>query len=412
MHPHQPPPQGGTLMLAVLLTTMLLLVGCDSGDGGPLLSDVRIVGLGVGQVAQVQVTGARETRTTRNALDFSYSVGREATVESYLEAGGQSYPVRPPQTRKPGTYQYHFDGVLPIAGEGGVVAQAVPTGTYTLLVKATTADGATVAQRSLEFRVVASDPAAPRFEQFRVAQPAIVSPNNDAISDTLQVSYRLTKDAEVLAFATDLTGTRNIVQPATEVVSGENVLYFNAKQQADPSRPLPDGPYTMTVRATDAVGNVAEQLVPLTVEGGGQAAAQIVKVEIGPRDIIRGDVNGGVISVSITVKNTGKATLQTHGPDPGYEYTTSQTYSSIGIDDQAGLWRVGLDWNNNRGDGPLRYPFRWGFGKPLLPGETVVVTGRVRILKEEQFMTFYAGLLQEGVQIINDRVGATEVEVH
>ncbi len=393
------------LLRRLLVLACLLLAGCE-GSGSTLLSDISATD------GQLQVNGQRETRTTVNAIDFGYSLARTASLESYLEGRTQRFLVRPTQERAVGSYQYHFDGVLPTGGAGGVVAQAVPVGSYRLAVTAT-AGSEVLVRRSPEFQVVASDTEPPRFERFSAPVPAVVSPNNDAISDTLPLNYRISKDARVIGYATDLSGTRTIFQPATRVLSGENTLYFTGKQLAGDA-PLAGGSYTLTVRATDSAGNISEQNLLAHVEGGGTAAAQIVKVEIGPPDIIRGDVNGGVITVSITVKNTGTTTLNTQAPDPGYEYTTNDSYASVGKADQPGLWRVGLDWNNNRGgDGAAyRYPYRWGFGKPLLAGETVTVVGRVRVLKQEEFMTFYAAILQEGVQIINDRAGATVIHVH
>ena len=51
------------------------------------------------------------------------------------------------------------------------------------------------------------------------------------------------------------------------------------------------------------------------------------------------------------------------------------------------------------------------FEVPLLPGESVTTGGKITILKQERKMWFFAGILQEGVQIVRDRLGITPVGV-
>jgi len=123
---------------------------------------------------------------------------------------------------------------------------------------------------------------------------------------------------------------------------------------------------------------------------------------------------GGKLHVQMVVQNTGDVPLRTQGPDPGYTYTTNDSYANIEggrYTDKAGLWRVGLDWEGNSGGAPYRYPFRWGFGNTLAPGATATVDGYVTILKHEQTMWFFAGILQEGVSIFKDGLGRTPVGV-
>jgi hypothetical protein len=161
----------------------------------------------------------------------------------------------------------------------------------------------------------------------------------------------------------------------------------------------------------DPAGYRVEASRPITIEGGGDPDLEILSVDISPQQIIL----GGEISVTIRVKNTGDVPLRTQGPDPGYTYTTKDSYSSIeggALDARAGLWRVGVDWDGNSGGGPAyRYPYRWGLGKTLMPGEEAVTGGKIRILKEERAMWFYAGVLREGVRIVRDRLGRTRVGV-
>jgi hypothetical protein len=224
--------------------------------------------------------------------------------------------------------------------------------------------------------------------------------------------------AEV-TFRTEQTTTISV---ALVGVNGSPVMQF-APQEKGPGEQrvvvagqdlagntLPDGEYTVAVTLEDRLGNRVVAGQPLKIAGGGAPSIAVLKVEISPTQITL----GSTIVVSITVKNTGNVPLRSQGPDPGYTYTTNDSYSSIEANkwtDKPGLWRVGADWDGNTGGGPYRYPFRWGFGKTLMPGETVTTGGRVTILKQESTMWFYAGVLQEGVKIVFDRLGRTKVGV-
>jgi hypothetical protein len=83
-----------------------------------------------------------------------------------------------------------------------------------------------------------------------------------------------------------------------------------------------------------------------------------------------------------------------------------------------------MDWDANSGGAAKRYPFRWAITpRPpeqwqipnqedlLMPGEEATVTGRIRILQPETKMSFYVGLIQDGVGFFQDRTGRTIVEV-
>jgi hypothetical protein len=293
---------------------------------------------------------------------------------------------------------------LPYAIAGGTEAErrVVPAGEYRLVLEAS---GTT---HAVNFSVAPTDTEPPSIEHLTL-QPERISPNSDAVDDVAELTFRTGSTSTLSVLMTSQNGDEIRLKAGQEVPGGEQSVLINGQTPA--GEVIPDGTYTVTVRARDNVGNLVTSSRRLTVEAGGEPEITVVRVEIKPREITL----GSSIQVSITVRNTGKVPLRTHGPDPGYEYTTNDSYSSIEGGkwvDQAGLWRVGVDWDGNSGGGgAYRYPFRWGFGKTLMPGEEVTTGGRIRILKQESRMWFYGGVLQEGIRIVRDRLGRTPVDV-
>ncbi len=118
--------------------------------------------------------------------------------------------------------------------------------------------------------------------------------------------------------------------------------------------------------------------------------------------------------VEIGVRNIGETVLRTQGPDPGYAYNSYETFGSIADGayiDRAGFWRVGIDWQGAPVTAGARYPYRWGFGHDLTPGEEVTVWGTIDILHKISKIWLYAGLVQEGHRHWDDGVGRALVEV-
>jgi hypothetical protein len=240
-------------------------------------------------------------------------------------------------------------------------------------------------------------------------KPATISPDSDAVDDVAELTFRTDQTSTLSVDLTARDGVVTRVLAPDEYGGGEQSVILNGRTSTGDV--LPDGTYTVTLRAQDSSGNRVEAQKSLVIEGAGEPQIEVVRVQIGPRQL----VVGNSIQVSITVKNVGNVPLRTHGPEPGSTYSTNDTYASVDGGrwaDTAGLWRVGVDWDGNSGGGgAYRYPFRWGFGRTLMPGEEVTTGGSIVILKEEEKMWFYAGVLQEGVRIVRDRLGRTPVEV-
>ncbi|MBI2861925.1 MAG: hypothetical protein HYX89_03800 [Chloroflexi bacterium] len=175
-------------------------------------------------------------------------------------------------------------------------------------------------------------------------------------------------------------------------------------------RTLPDGTYTLTLRAVDRVGNATEATTSVTLVGTQPPDAQITSVRFTPTQVIYGNV----IKVEITVKNTGPTVLKTFGPEPGFTYTTRDTFASIAegrYASQLNRWRVGVDWAGGLGPEGERYPYRWGLGHDLAPGEETTIVGYLRIMERYPEIWLYAGLVREGIGYHVNRVGQQLIKV-
>jgi hypothetical protein len=191
------------------------------------------------------------------------------------------------------------------------------------------------------------------------------------------------------------------------VQAGEQSLTWNGVANG---QPVPSGDYLLGIRARDQAGNVVERGIPLVVEDSGVPGAAIVTAHIGPLQIIRGDE----VCLEAIVRNTGQTVLRTIGPDPGYVYNSLDNFASIEdhrFAEHAGYWRLGLNWSGSTDLNGASYPYRWGLGRDLPPGEEVTVQGCVTILNEQDKLVFFAGLVQENVAIHNAGAGLVRVVI-
>ncbi len=397
-----------TLLLPlILLGAALLLTACSAG---PLLGEVS---------ASATSYAPAESDLP---LTISYAVGRDANVAIYvLDQAGMRFDLRRdeprPASREP--YVLRFDGTVPTA-DPLVLRRMLPPGDYQIVVEAVDAEGRQAEQR-LPLIIAGATLPMPTIEQLLVT-PAVISPNADAIDDLAEFTYRLPVTVTV---DIELTAPTGEVIP---VLTREEQGPFEQHQVWNGKRPngslLPAGVYTYTLRAADNHGNIVQRQGPLTLQQVGQPEARIVAAWIAPQQVMLGEV----ITVTLRVRNTGSVPIRTYGPPSGFQYSTDEVFSSVEggryTAQAGGFWRVGMDWDANSGGGALRYPFRWALSeKPpeawstpgvedlLLPGQEVEIVGRVQILRRETKMSFYVGLIQDGVGFFQDRTARTIIEV-
>jgi hypothetical protein len=395
-----------------ILLCLVLLVGVLAGCGSSqLLSNVGPA------TADLRPSGHGEH------VDISYTIGRKATVAVYLQdAGGARYTLRAGEQRlpSPDPYVLRFDGTAP-TDDPVLKRRALPSGAYTYVVEATGEDGAR-AESQGRITIAGADVPPPTIENLVVA-PDTISPNADGIDDVAEITYQLPVSATV-----DITFIGPDGRTSYPFVAGDEegpILQrhvWNGKSVDNAL--LPDGVYTYSVRARDRFGNLVERPGQITIKGGGQPEVKITYSSIAPEAVMKGEP----ITVTLRVKNTGKVPIRTYGPPSGYEYSTDDVFSSIDggkyVVKPGGFWRVGMDWDANSGGAAKRYPFRWAITPRspqqwkipnqedlLMPGEEASVIGRIRVLQPETKMSFYVGLIQDGVGFFQDRTGRTIVKV-
>lgn len=381
------------LTVALLLILATILSACDVS--GATLSNIS------SSTTRI-VPGSSGIGKPSGVVQVTYRLGTETDVAVTLDGPQKATLFTGKQ--QAGDHLVRFNGTAASSddrGEYRVVRSVVPPGEYSINIAA---GGAT---ESAHFSVEAVAKDSPTLQNVTI-YPQTISPNQDAIDDVAELTFRTDMTSTLSANLYDARGNATPMLAPTKKGPGEQSLVINGKDSLGDV--LPDGVYTATIRADDSLGNRVEASKALTIEGGGTPNIEIVSVDITPKQIIV----GGEISVTIKVKNTGNVPLRTQGPDPGFTYTTNDTYASIESNkwvDKAGLWRVGVDWDGNSGGGAYRYPFRWGFTHSLQPGEVAITGGKIRILKQERTMWFYTGVLQEGVQIVLDRLARTAISV-
>jgi flagellar hook assembly protein FlgD len=132
-----------------------------------------------------------------------------------------------------------------VSGAAGLTV--APDGTYSLTLQATDSAGnTTTVSRSLTVDDTLGHP--------RLA-PVWLSPNGDGVDDTTTLSFRTTRSAKVTVSVSDAAGrvVRRVVLGT--LTSGAHTWVWDGHSGAGAS--LPDGAYTVAVRAVNTVGTVA-----------------------------------------------------------------------------------------------------------------------------------------------------------
>ena len=379
----------GFAMVALLAAT-----GCSS-SGSRLIANLKL------SSTVVTPSGAAGTVP----ISASYTLTRPATISAYLvDSAGSKFYLRNDDLRPvAGEYTLTFNGAYapdPNSDERRVL----PAGVYKLVVEAHDAKGSD--QASGELRVQDPDTVRPSIENLTL-YPDTFAPKGEGIDDTMRATFRTTKLATVTLYLVSDSGKRYVLERQEREQPGEQSTTWNGQIG---NQLLPSGNYRFVAEAQDSAGNVSLAEKPLKLDATSMPDAHILAVSFEPNAVMY----GGLVKVTIRVKNTGNTVLKTEGPDPGYTYNSQEGFSTIengAFRDKKGYWRVGVDWAGAPGSSGAKYPYRWGFGKDLQPGEEVTVVGYIRMNEKYPRIWLYAGLVQEQIRYWDNQVGQTTIDI-
>jgi hypothetical protein len=397
-----------------------------------------------------------------------YELSRSANVTLRFEGEGGTYTFRADEPRTAGDYRVEFSGVvdgfsLPDDQVfGQIMRRLMPDGVYTWSLTATDSTGAQDVLTGT-LTLTGGDAPLPDITEFTVS-PERFTPNQDGISDRVQINVFLSKDAELRVYLEDAAGTRFFIPQRLDVVRpgerGRHTFDYEAGVDQN-ANPPPDGTYTLVASAQDRVGQRIERTSTVELVTGGKPYAQILTQPTGvsvvfepqpwdarfastreragaritppsdPASLTLTTIAmpvGDLLVFSLTVENNGPVPIRTTGPEPGTVYSWEQNASTLGWFEEPGAWRVGIDCTTAARD----YPWRWGLSgrdgltaevSPidgvtyyyLPPGERRVVYGAIRMTQVEVYnpQNCWAGLIHEGVAVteFNRNVGARQIEL-
>lgn len=387
------------LLLISLLTSLaaLLAVGGCASQPRPLLAELWL------SSPSMSATGTGDAPP----IAVRYALSRPASVTAYIiSESGSRADLRVNEHRPAsGEYVLPFDGTH-APDPDKPERRVLPSGRYRLVVEAQDAGGASQ-QRVAEVEILQADTTPPKIEGF-VLIPETITPDFDGLDDVARISCRISKPATVTAYLISEAGKRHLLERQERRHPGEYTLSLDGQVG---SRLLPSGDYRFVLEARDAAGNITAAERSLRLEASSHPDGHLVAIDFQPRRLMLGNE----IRVEIRVRNTGNTVLRSQGPEPGHLYGSHESYGTVegGAHlGQRGFWRVGVDWSTTPGgtDGS-RYPYRWGLGRDLLPGEEATVVGYIRMDHRHPELWLHAALIQEQVRYWDDQAGRTTVEI-
>lgn len=401
---------------------------------------------------------------------FQYEISANADVSlTFTDSTGAQYVFRQDERRIPGEYSVLFSGVVDgftLAGEdipGTIERRLLPNGDYTWELSAQAIDDDRVQVETGTLTIVSADVELPVISIFTIS-PQIFTPNQDGIDDRVNINTVLEKDVDFLrVYLLSEDGTEipisARVEGRDEGEAGRHIFDYEGGVDlgADPPE---DGLYQVFAVAQDLVGQRIVRQSELTIQAGGKPLAEIAPQAVGvdvvftvepyderyytdmttdgdfvasPDDVAANAANditmmiGDMLVFKLTVENYSETPIRTTYPPPGTVYQQDQRAATLRALDAAGSWRVGIECDTST----TTYPYRWALGTAetlevetdpisgqeflyLPPGERAVVWGAVRMTTIEERANpqdCYAGLIHEGIAVINNRVGARSVEL-
>ncbi len=448
-----------TIVVALVVTAGVLLVGKAMLQ--PNLPLIVEAGFSLDEITP-NADGDKDIAT------FEYTITRTAEVSLLFEAeDGTVFVFREDEPRFADDYRVEFSGVVDgytLPGEdipGEVERRLIPDGVYTWRLIAKDINSGEIEERSGTIAVRDADSPLPLISVFDISPP-VFTPNQDSISDRVQVHVYLEKDADLQVYLLDDAGVRYPISARKEGrqpnEAGRHIFDYEGGVDLG-ADPPPDGTYTVVAIAQDAVGQRIRRTSQVTIAQGGKPRAEILRQAVGvdvvfevwpyderyyttedhpgelipepsdPSTLISTDITvplGDMLVFKLTVENYGDVPIRTTGPAPGTVYNQNQVAAATGFYDESGAWRVGIECDTSS----TSYPYRWAVAsddqlievedpstgniyKYLPPGERAVVWGAIRLteIKARNPQNCWAGLIHEDVAVVNSVVGLRSVEI-
>jgi hypothetical protein len=413
------------IVLTILVAAVLMAVGLAAAQ--------RVLQPSGPPLIEASISPAAISPNADGKADVSgihYALRRLAAVSIYfVDSAGTRFYFRKDKPRSAGTYDINFSGVVDaytLPGESlanTVLARVLQNGQYTWVIEATDSGGQHNQITGL-LTVTEAGTALPVISTFTIFPP-VFSPNQDGIDDRVTINVGLSKDVpqdglKVFLISADGLQELPIAEAVSPIQPGQQGLHkFDYDGGIDQGmEPPPNGTYAVRATAQDRVGQQVSVEGQVTIALGGLPRADIVLGEVkwsGDQVLI-----GQPLTFTLVVENYGTAPLRTSGPDSGWVYNSmAQQANTIGQYQQSGAWRIGVHCDTCQTD----YPWRWALGKIselkmirdtngipqyyLMPGQKVEVTGGIvldKIIASRNPQYFWAGLIHEDVNVVNDRV--------
>lgn len=368
---------------------LLILSGCALADSPRALLDLQV------HPSLLHADGT-------GSVTIQYAVARDASVSLLLQsADGMSYVLRDSVPRGEGTYSFTF--------QGAVDGRVLPNGAYTLVAIAEESGTGERSEHQQSLTIADADTTSPVLENLYVT-PALLSPNQDGVDDRLTIEFSVsepvTADMQLLAGdETRLLLQNQEAGPGTVSFSWPPALRHAPQLNLAVER-LPAGQAHIEVAIWDRAGNRTVGRRPIEIGESGVPQVRVSNLAIAPTAV----PVDGTITVSARITNAGTVTLRAAPQGPS-TYEWGESAPALGYAAVSGTVRWGVDFSLNRSG--IGYPFRWSLGRDLPPGESALVTGRIRIdadFPDEPFQ-LWIGVIHENNRMLADKRGNTRVHL-
>ena len=193
--------------------------------------------------------------------------------------------------------------------------------------------------RSFTFAIDTVAPELVTPEPAQGEQPRTVTPNGDAVTETVAIPFSVSEASTVAATVARPDGT--VVRTfKSNVPGGDRSVEWNGRDGA--GKALPDGRYTLTLAPTDAAGNAGEPGTAVTIDVYGALAA----VARTPAQFFPQDADTLIPSTKATWTMRAPATVTVDVRDEAGAVVRT-AYTDKPLPAGAAAWR----WNGKRDDG-------------------------------------------------------------